>query len=102
MNSITLDRAPIHSVIGSLMRVRGIGLTSKDVANVMNSFDNEQINAIELKLGDSEFISAQGQFPSLIQNLSSDDEQIVFVEYNVIDIITKKIIGGLYQMYWLW
>jgi seryl-tRNA(Sec) selenium transferase len=79
MNSITLDHAPIHSEIISLMRIRGIALTSQDVINVINSFDNEFINVLELQLRDSEFISAPGQFPSLIKNLSSDDEQIVFV-----------------------
>jgi len=95
---IISDRSSISTAISNFMRIKDIALTSQDVRNVINGWENRCLNGLELQIGGTIGVSAQGQFAALIHNLSFDPNLVVFIHYKVKD-SSNCVISSFNQIY---
>jgi hypothetical protein len=95
---IISDRSSISTAISNFMRIKDIALTSQDVRNVINGWENRCLSGLELQIGGTIGVSAQGQFAALIHNLSFDPNLVVFIHYKVKD-SSNCVISSFNQIY---
>ena len=87
----------IHASIALAIRTKGLYISSQDIYNMLRDYDRKSYREVSIKVGNTD-INSNGQFPTLIMDLSKDPDVIAFVHYCVTDSQNHSI-GSFHQLY---
>ena len=91
------DGMTIHATIANVTRTQGLYISSQEIYNMLREYDTTSQAEVKIRVGDTD-INSNGQFPTLINDLSKDPDTIAFAHYCVNDSQNHSI-GSFHQLY---